>query len=518
MKILAGGRWSDGFLDYHRLPGEYRVRTIAVLNLSTIDGLYFVRPRSLGLIWNYLVEFGLSGVLRRARSRFAEAGRNDKYLSCGIGEIVEAPTLNPDLPVGSHVLFIAPSHPPCAERLCLPRALLRRTTAFRDYARDGNLLVGVPPPELPPAANWPDVRGWSPHSGVVLDAGVVDRCFDDADTLIANIDWSSARKLAPSSTAIADLSPGGERRDRLILVGYGNYAKTVILPNLPRKLRITRIHEVDPTQIGPTPAKGHTWSTSPALLPADRPQAVFIAGFHHDHAELAIDALDRGAYAIAEKPVATRAEQIAPLVSAIERSPRYFACFHKRYSAFTTLALADLQAVAGSAIDYHCIVHEAPLPTLHWYRWSNSRSRLVSNGCHWIDHFLFLNAFAEPNGYHLIAGGDGVLNVVIELANGASFTMALSDRGSSRVGVRDYVELRAGARTVKIIDGSRYEAESNTRVLRRARIGRADSYRRMYREIGRRICAGETGDTPESVRLSATLVLDLEAMLKTSDE
>src|SRR5262249_57472786 len=68
---------------------------------------------------------------------------------------------------------------------------------------------------------------------------------------------------------------------------------------------------------------------------------------------------------------------------------KVFCCFHKRYSAFNALARKDLQMQLGEPISYHCIVYEVPLPPMHWYRWPSSRSRLITNGCHWIDHFHF---------------------------------------------------------------------------------------------------------------------------------
>ena len=93
-------------------------------------------------------------------------------------------------------------------------------------------------------------------------------------------------------------------------------------------------------------------------------------------------------------------------------------------SAACLAVLSDLGVAPGEPVSYHCIVYEVPLPELHWYRWPSSRSRLISNGCHWTDHFLLLNGFAEPVAYDVVESSDGMVNVTVELANGAVFTMA----------------------------------------------------------------------------------------------
>ena len=81
-----------------------------------------------------------------------------------------------------------------------------------------------------------------------------------------------------------------------------------------------------------------------------------------------------------------------------------------------------------------------PLPKLHWYSWPNSGSRLLSNGCHWIDYFLFLNAFSPVTNYSLKVAKNGDSNVFVELENKAVFTMVLTDLGSSRLGVREHIK------------------------------------------------------------------------------
>jgi predicted dehydrogenase len=255
------------------------------------------------------------------------------------------------------------------------------------------------------------------------------------------------------------------------------------------------------------------WDTSPELRSGEEFDALLIAGYHHTHAPLAVEALRRGAYAVVEKPLATDPHQLEALSAAVRDDPRLFACFHKRYLPFNAWVRTDLKIEEGHPISYHCIVFEVPLPELHWYRWPNSRSRLVSNGCHWIDHFLFLNQYAEPVAQELHAAGDGTVNCSIELANGAFFTMVLTDQGSERIGVQDHIQLRANGGTITMTNGSDYVAESSHGIIRRARINKMTSYQIMYRTIGKQVASGAWGDSLRSVEVSTALMLNLEKLL-----
>jgi predicted dehydrogenase len=261
------------------------------------------------------------------------------------------------------------------------------------------------------------------------------------------------------------------------------------------------------------PPAHYVWDTGPGRSAGDPNRIVFIAGYHHTHADLAVDALDRGQIAVVEKPVVVDRAQLARLSRALRGTAgRFFTCFHKRYSPLNAPAIADLGAGAAP-ISYHCIVYEVPLPPQHWYRWPASRTKIVSNGCHWLDHFLWLNGYAPVRRHELVLAGDGTVNVSVELDNDAFFTMVLTHRGADRIGVQDYVELRAGDRTVRIVNNARYEAETPRRILRRKRVNRMQSYTVMYASIGRAILDGTPGDTLTSLEVGATLMLDLDDAL-----
>jgi predicted dehydrogenase len=511
VRALLDDRWQDGLLDYHRSPGEYRVEVQAWLVLEPVQGMYFVRPFSPRMVGAYVREVGLRETARKVASRLRERGRNEKYVASGAGRVLEAPE-GGRFAAGERVAFVAPSHPGCVDRIVLPEALLGAPVPVPE--REGWLLHRRAGRSR---GHFAAVAGWSPHSGIPLDAAAVD----EARAALDEVDWAGATWLRAEPHA--DVAERAEprrrrrrrRRERAALFGYGNYAKTTVLPGVRRSLDVETLHEIDPTQIPAGPPRGRGWDTAPWPRDDEVPGVWFLAGYHHTHAPLAVTALERGAAAVVEKPVATTEGQLQALLRAMRETGRpLYACFQRRYLPFNALAMRDLGAAPGDPISYHCIVYEVPLPPLHWYRWPASRSRLVSNGCHWIDHFLHLNGYAEVTGCRLAVAPDGSLDVAMELSNGAPFTMVLTDRGSPRVGVQDHVELRTADATVRIVNSTRYFAQRASGAVRRRRIAKAAAYRRMYRSIARDIARGGAGDSSRSVEVSTGAVLRLEAELE----
>ena len=523
MKSLIDGNWSDRSLDFHRSPSAARIQVMAFANLEPVVGMYFVLPRSKTLVWNYIREVGPIETWRKVASRMQERNRNNKFQSFGVGEILACDPEGNFSP-GESVLFFAPASPQCVERIVLPEF-------FLDHAEDrekaplqkGRLFyLAQPSAQLPEADCWNRLRAWSEHSGQDLPAEDSVNLRQELHRLAGQVDWTQAQQLPiESPTPISEtystlgtfVAPKGKRK-RAVLFGYGHYAKTNIMPNVRKFIDVEAVHEIDPIQVPGDWGKLPSWDSSPTPRPTEDFDVYFLAGYHHTHAPLAAQAVRKGAYAVIEKPIAVDQPQLEELLGSMTRSSGgLFACFHKRYSPFNALALSDLGHSSGDPVNYNCIVYEVPLPSMHWYRWPNSKSRLISNGCHWIDHFLHLNDYCEVVSTQVGKGLDGTINCSVALENGAYFTMALTDTGSQRIGLQDYVELRSKDVTVKLTNSSHYFSENRLRVLRRTRVKKTLSYKLMYRSIAAKIAEGHPGDSQRSVRVSSQLILDLEGLL-----
>lgn len=521
MKMFVKNKWLEGFLDYYKSSQEYRIQTRGFINLEKLDDAYFIRPKSIIMVINYLREFGIIAVLRKIKSRLQEKFRNEKYVSCGIGIILE--TADDDkFAIGDLVAFIAPLHPALTERIVLPKELIIKINPSVILNIPNN-IIAYKKIEKNQGSQiwWQKIRGWSIYSGEKLINENIDKILEKTKDCIINADWEKMEYFnIENPSAITEIREKiiDKKTDKktAVLFGYGNYAKTQILPNIKKHINILAVHEIDPAQI--YFEKKIKLDTSPIPRLKEKYGAFFIAGFHHTHAELAIQAINQNAYAVIEKPIVTEKKQLDDLTAAIQKNNgNIFSCFHKRYSPFNDLAVKDLNILNNDPISYHCIVHEQSQPLLYWYNWPNSKSPLLYNGCHWIDHFLFLNNFNKLKYYGAGSNSEkNTFNAWIELENGAFFTMTLSDKGSDYRGVQDYVELRTKKSTVKIINDSIYSSENKNGIIRKKTINKMDNYKLMYEKIAEKINRNEKGDTMESIKISAEIILFLEDLLTTN--
>ncbi len=473
-----------------------------------IGSQFIERQHSVRLVWNYLWRIGPVAVWRKIRSRLAEERRNDKIIGIGIGHVTVAPA-GSSFTQGQPVIFLATCHSTEWRHLSLDVGLLAPFGGRPSRGTGADL-------KLPPALR--QYAGWSPDAGVPLGSAPIERELSRmASDLDAGVPKAEFQPSPPTPAANERQENANQPTGRktAVVFGLGNYAKTLIVPSIRRHLDLRTVHEIDPDQITAASNLGAGLDTCPWPRPDERHDAWFIAGYHHTHADLALRALRDGAYAIVEKPLVTTRAQLSALEAALNQdgATKLFTCFQKRYSSWNDQARADLGVREGDAVDMHCLVYEIPLPVRHWYNWPNSGSRIVSNGCHWIDYFLHLNSYSPGVDFDVqpLRGRD--LAAWVRLENGAQLVMSLTDTGSERLGVREVIDLRAGRVTVRLTDSAVYESENSSRVLRRHRVNPLAAYQSMYDSICVRIAAGQAGDSLTSLR-STALMLDLDERLQ----
>jgi predicted dehydrogenase len=519
MRILTGNKWREGYLDYHRSRREYRIRVLVWKNLEFLENVYHTRAKSIRFLLNYLPVVGPEGLWTKTWSRIREERRNEKYISCGVGQVMEAAE-GGEHAVGDVVGFVAPLHPPLVERVVLPGTLVFAMEKGEfPAAPEGKILYHPAGKRTPENKWWKNVKGWSIYSGIGISEENQTALEKGLREELRHAKWQEAKRIdAQGETGVAETrgstTPAPSAKKSGVLYGYGNYAKINIIPYAKPFVKMHAVHEIDPTQIFLEQGIKR-WESTPFAAPSEKYDVYFVASYNHTHVPITLHALKQGAYVVVEKPVAMDYDELAALERALWAAGRkLFIGFHKRYGTFNRMALEDLGVSRGEPISYHSIVYELIQPEFFWYNWPVSRSTFFANGCHQIDHFLHLNNFSRPKDAGIKLLQDEAVEVWIELENGASFTTTFSEKGSLRVGPRDHVELKVHGRNVRITDAITYQSENNHRIIRKKRIYKTDSYRDMYREIGRKIANNEEGDTIESVLISTKLMLDLEEELK----
>lgn len=519
MRILTGKKWREGFLDYYRNKKEYRIQVLGWKNLEKLENVYHTRPKSLRLLLNYFPVVGLEGLITKTWSRIREERRNDKYIACGIGKIVESAD-DGHFKNGEMVGFLAPWHPALAERIVLPKGFLFRMEKSTLPTVSENTILHFPlTADAKKDGWWKPAKAWSVYSGIAISEKTHTELEKGFTEEISGTDWPAAGLVGiasanPVATTRGEVPQNNPKAKTGILYGYGNYAKINIIPYSEPFVHIKSVHEIDPTQIY-VERRIERWDSSPFPESGEKHDVYYVASYNHTHVPITLHALKQGAYVVVEKPVVMDYEELDTLEKVLRAAGRkLFIGFHKRYGLFNKLAMKDLGVNRGDPISYHSIVYELIQPEFFWYNWPVSRSTFLSNGCHQVDHFLHLNNWSKPTNSDIKLLQDGAVEVWIELENGASFTTTFSEKGVSRVGPRDHVELKVHNRNVRITDAIRYQSEDNHRIIRKERIFKTNSYKDMYQTIGKKIANNEEGDSVESVLMTSKIMLDLEDKLQ----
>lgn len=513
MKLIMKNKQFDA-LDDALFKTAVRIQIQAICNLEKINTQYFIRQKSFKKLYYYCREIGLKNTILKIISRSREKIRNEKYVSIGIGRIIQSASalfLKEEI-----VFFIAYNHPACPERVVIDQKFVFPVglTLFQWISEEKIVWLQ----KFNEDKWWAPFTAWSPFSGQKIEETEIDMLSENVKKI-----W---RTVLPESENYISLKKITHVRDIIlakrkivlmknknaVLFGYGNYAKTMIIPNLHKKIVVTTIHEIDATQLLPH-KKNINYDTSP--LPRDKQYDVYlIAGYHHTHVDIAIKGLKSGADVVVEKPLMTTRSDLFKLTDAMQQSKScLYACFQRRYHRFNDYAYLDFKCKLGDPISYYAIIYEEILPNLHWYRWPNSRSAIISNGCHWIDHFLFLNNFSAVLSSSAQKTQNSETIILVELMNGATLSLTLSHVGSARIGMQEYVELRSRQNTAKIINGNRYQSENSSRIVRRSKTSKYESYKKMYQLISQNIVDKKTmpiHDSWEKVEMVSSLVLSLD--------
>ena len=509
MKVLVGSTWKQGVLDETLYCSTVRIEVQSWFRHRTVTGVFFERSASVRGVVGYVRKVGVRDVVRKVVSRLSERNRNSRCLSTGIGKVVSTGQESA-FDVGDIVSFVAPNHPRAMSRIVLDDRLVRKAKLAEPSLPDSYSDQDTDLEDLD--AEMDTVEGWHRESGLPLNGPAVDRLC--ARALKIEVGESEVPMPAGNEEVATRLKAtvnDDSNKPVASLFGYGNYAKGVIIPSISELVQVTHIHDIEPLQMARTDSI--TWDTSPHFSEDENPDICFVAGFHHTHAETAIEAFKRGAKTLIEKPIGTTWEQIEQLRAAVEQyKPQVYAGFNRRHLSFNPMVFEDLEIKPGDPVNYHCIVFEEPLPRYHWYKWPNSRTRVTSNGCHWIDHFLFFNGYPKIVKESIMRQSRGAFVIALEAENGAGFSMTLTDEGSARLGVQEHIECRLRGRSATIFNSMTYMSEDGERVLRRAAGKCQDDHRNMYQTIGQKMINGDPGET-ESLFAAAEICLKLEEMM-----
>lgn len=260
-------------------------------------------------------------------------------------------------------------------------------------------------------------------------------------------------------TEVQRTSPAKQSRVRLGVIGAGNFATGTLLPilkNLPDVELIGVCTSRGYTAKGVAEKFGFQFATTDAEEIFHHPDinALLIATRHDTHAPYAIRAMRAGKPTFLEKPLAISEEQLQQVEQVWkETGGRVLVGYNRRFSPFVR-KIVDHFHNRTEPLSMLYRVNAGPLEQGHWMRaTSEGGSRIISEGCHFIDVMMFLsNSFPKQVcAVHLRSHEPDTAQLVIEFEDGSIGVLYYLTTGDPTV-PKEYLEVHGAGRTAILRD------------------------------------------------------------------
>jgi predicted dehydrogenase/threonine dehydrogenase-like Zn-dependent dehydrogenase len=279
--------------------------------------------------------------------------------------------------------------------------------------------------------------------------------------------------------AVAPAQPvqtASETGVRVGMIGAGQYARGMLLPELRRMKDVRLIGAATSRGIGATDAArrfGFEFATTDTkeILDDSRINLVAIATRHDTHASFARAALEAGKHVFVEKPLATNEEALWALVEAAGRSGRHLQVgFNRRFAPLIRKAKAQFAGhTQPLAMIYR--VNAGALPASHWHQdGEEGGGRIVGEGCHFLDLMQFLCG-SPPVTVHAtsVSGNTGtipqedIVTITVRFADGSVGTLHYFANGDKAI-PKESLEVFGGGKTFLLDDFRRARFASGGKV------------------------------------------------------
>ncbi len=230
-----------------------------------------------------------------------------------------------------------------------------------------------------------------------------------------------------------------DRKLRLAFIGAGNYARSMLLPQLAKRDDVEMVTIATQTGLSAATVQkkfGFQSMTTEyeQVLEDEHVDAVFIATRHESHAAIASRALAAGKAVFLEKPPAVTPEQLDGLYKVIAEAgnDRFMVGYNRRFSPLLN-SLKEAWGAASSPLVAEYTVTAGPLGADSWYAdTARQGTRFVGEGGHFVDTLswwleaspIAATAVATPDDpddlVATVTFDDGSVGVISYLTRGAN--------------------------------------------------------------------------------------------------
>jgi len=265
-----------------------------------------------------------------------------------------------------------------------------------------------------------------------------------------------------TKTALRSRSVSG--KIRIAVVGAGNFAKAVHLPNLQKLSALYHIRAIvsgtGVNALATAQQFGADYASTnyEDVLNDPEVDAVMICTRHNLHARQAIQAAKAGKAIFLEKPMALNQAELDELAAVLqETGVPFMVGFNRRFSPAARRAK---EIIAGRQNPLMILyrMNASYLPPEHWTQTEEGGGRIIGEACHIFDLFQYLidapvvevSATAiHPQSEHVLAGDN--VSVTIRYAEGSVATLLYTALGSPDFG-KEYMELYVDGKVLVLHD------------------------------------------------------------------
>jgi predicted dehydrogenase len=286
------------------------------------------------------------------------------------------------------------------------------------------------------------------------------------------------RLVAAPSAARPARRPVVQPVVRLGVIGAGSYATSMLLPHLVRRADVQLVEVATATGLSAANAQRkfgfERCSTDHLGLLADETiGAVLIATRHNAHAGMVSESLRAGKAVFVEKPLALDPVQLEAITAAIHDSgnDRLMVGFNRRYAPLL-VGLKRAWGTRRGPLQVRYEVNAGRLEPGSWYANPEEGSRLVGEGCHFVDTVSWWLDADPVSVFAAAAGGDPDDTVsILSYPDGSVATIAYQTRGDRRY-PKELLQVTGGGQVARLLNFQRAELwRGGRRHPSRSRVG-----------------------------------------------
>lgn len=333
------------------------------------------------------------------------------------------------------------------------------------------------------------------------------------------------RGPAKAESAPVFAAPATSSHGKCVLgvIGAGNFARTVLLPELAKLPGVTM--RTICTQRGQTAEHGQqTFGFAQATTDVDTVlndpdiNAVLVATRHGNHAEMVARCLAAGKSVLVEKPLALNREQLNQVIAARQSSAAFFAVgFNRRFAPMTVKAAAHLAAHPGPKVAV-LRINAGALPAESWVNAAEEGGgRILGEVCHFVDLARTLIGApitgVQADAARVTHGVCDDLSVSLTFADGSLATIIYTAQGDTVLS-KERFECFAGGTVVCIDNFLTWSVTRNGATKAKKSLGQDKGHRAELAAFAKAVAEGgpAPADEAELVETSLATIAILDSL------